>query len=224
MGTDNLFHKRKARSAKGLNRRKPKKEPYAKVLIVCEGEKTEPLYFQNLKDFYGLSSANIEICGDCGSAPNSIYAYAKQRYREAKDARDPFDHVFCVFDKDTHDSYEKTVADIARATPKHVYQAMTSVPCFEYWLILHFIYSTKPYNDLPKNTSCHQVCKDLKNYIPEYEKGLAGIFSQCFSQLEFAKSNAKRALQAAEQNSTENPSTHIHELVEFLQKIKQQSA
>lgn len=39
MGTDNLFHKRKAKSAKGLQRRAAKRDAYAKVLIVCEGEK-----------------------------------------------------------------------------------------------------------------------------------------------------------------------------------------
>jgi hypothetical protein len=38
MGTDNLFHKRKARQAADLRRRKARREPYAKVLIVCEGE------------------------------------------------------------------------------------------------------------------------------------------------------------------------------------------
>jgi hypothetical protein len=59
MGTDNLFHKRKARRASELTRRKTRRESYAKVLIVCEGEKTEPLYFNDLKDHYGLNSANI---------------------------------------------------------------------------------------------------------------------------------------------------------------------
>jgi hypothetical protein len=32
--------------------------------------------------------------------------------------------------------------------------------------------------------------------------------------------NAQRALQAAEENETDNPSTHVHELIEFLQNIK----
>lgn len=220
MGTDNLFHKRKARSARDLGRRKAQRESYARVLVVCEGEKTEPLYFDELKDYYGLSSADIKIHGDCGSAPNNIYDYARQKYREAKDAGDPFDHVFCVFDKDNHSSYGQTVNDIARAEPKGVYQAITSVPCFEYWLVLHFNYSTQPYSHLPGNSACSQVCKQVRDYILGYEKRYEGIFSHCFEQLEFAKNNAKRALQAAKQNSTDNPSTRVHELVEFLQNIK----
>jgi len=47
MGTDNLFHKRKAKKAVDLARRKALRAPYAKVLVVCEGEKTEPYYFNN---------------------------------------------------------------------------------------------------------------------------------------------------------------------------------
>jgi hypothetical protein len=84
MGTDNLFHKRKARRASDLNRHKARRDPYAKVLIVCESEKTEPHYFHDLKNCYGLNSANVEIAGNTGSAPSNLYDYARQRYREEK--------------------------------------------------------------------------------------------------------------------------------------------
>ena len=87
MGTDNLIHKRKARRAADLRRHKARREPYTKILIVCEGEKTEPHYFHGLKERYGLNSANVEIGGNASSAPSGIYDYARQRYREEKDAR-----------------------------------------------------------------------------------------------------------------------------------------
>ncbi|MCD6198288.1 MAG: hypothetical protein J7K15_06905 [Deltaproteobacteria bacterium] len=47
MGTDNLFHKRKERKAESLRRRRAMKAPYDVILIVCEGEKTEPNYFSD---------------------------------------------------------------------------------------------------------------------------------------------------------------------------------
>ena len=50
MGTDDLFHKRKARKVTQLQRAKESREPYDKVLIVCEGEKTEPHYLMALRD------------------------------------------------------------------------------------------------------------------------------------------------------------------------------
>jgi hypothetical protein len=42
MGSEDLFHKRKARSANKLARKKANRASYDRILIVCEGEKTEP--------------------------------------------------------------------------------------------------------------------------------------------------------------------------------------
>ena len=42
MGSEDLFYKRKAKISADLERRKAKRARYQKVLIVCEGEKTEP--------------------------------------------------------------------------------------------------------------------------------------------------------------------------------------
>ena len=220
MGTDNLFHKRKAKQARELARRKAHRAPYAKVLIVCEGEKSEPNYFNGLKDHHSLNSANVEICGECGSSPRNIYQYARQRYREEKDAGDPFDQVFCVFDKDTHTTYQSTIDQINRATPKNIYNATTSVPCFEYWLLLHFNYTTRPYVTSPKNSACDQVLAELRGYIPDYAKGGNDFFPALIDQLEFAKNNAARSLKAANVIQTDNPTTRVHKLVAFLQNIK----
>ncbi len=52
--------KRHGHGATDLKRRGPKKQPYDRVLIVCEGAKTEPTYFRELCDHYQLSTANIE--------------------------------------------------------------------------------------------------------------------------------------------------------------------
>lgn len=220
MGTDDLFHKRKAKRAGELARRKARRDPYPKALIVCEGEKTEPNYFNGLKDHYGLNSANVEICGDCGSDPLGIVMHAKQRYREERDAGDPFDRVFCVFDKDSHANYQQAMEQLAGATPIGTFSAVTSVPCFEYWLLLHFKYTTKPYFGLPGNSSCAQVIADLKGYLPDYEKGQKEVFALLAAQLEMAKHQAVRALKEAQVNHTDNPSTHVHELVDYLQRVK----
>ena len=51
MGSEDLFHKRKAKSVKQLARNKSKRAPYDKVLIVCEGTKTEPYYFTDARNY-----------------------------------------------------------------------------------------------------------------------------------------------------------------------------
>ncbi len=126
MGTDNLFHKRKA---KKLARQKANRQPYDKVLIVCEGEKTEPNYFRELKDYYELDSANVKITGDCGSSPISVVTHAQDIYRETMKAGDAFDKVYCIFDKDTHGDYQSAIDKLTRMRPRKVFEAIASVPC-----------------------------------------------------------------------------------------------
>lgn len=220
MGSDNLFHKRKAKNTKSLQRRGARRAAYKKLLIVCEGEKTEPNYFEGAREHYSLNTVNVEVRGDCGSDPMSIVNFAKQRYREAKDAGDPFDEIYCVFDKDGHGTYARAIDTLASAAPKDTYFTINSVPSFEYWLLLHFVFSTRPYTALPSNSPGNQVLTELKGYIPDYEKGRRTIFTELIEQLEQAKNYAKRALQESERNQTDNPSTRVHELIEVLQNLK----
>lgn len=212
--------KRKGKQRRDLARRKRLRAPYAKVLIVCEGGKTEPNYFLELRYYHEIESANIEITGESGSSPCSVVKYAKQLYNEEKNLGDPFDRVYCVFDKDEHSDYNTALDIIRRSLPKNTFFSITSVPCFEYWLLLHFEFSTKPYNRLPNNSAANQVLCDLKKHLPHYEKKSKGIYTQLFKQLEYAKSNATKANTQAANSNTDNPSTYIHDLVQYLQGIK----
>ncbi|WP_445158418.1 RloB family protein [Halomonas sp. E14] len=220
MGTDNIFHKRKAKSAKNLSRKKPRRDPYEKILIVCEGEKTEPNYFRGILEYYKLSSANIEITSEGGSSPMGIWRFAQQRYREDKDLGDAFDKVYCVFDKDSHASYYDACRAISESSPEETFYAITSVPCFEYWLLLHYVYTTKPYVCQKGKSAAVQLEEELKKYIPNYKKGGEGYFLDLLEQLEQAKAFSKRSYEDAKRAKIDNPSTNIHELVSFLQNIK----
>ena len=52
MGSEDLFHKRKARAVIELQRKKHFRHKFPRYLIVCEGTKTEPQYFADrLLDF-----------------------------------------------------------------------------------------------------------------------------------------------------------------------------
>ncbi|WP_218139444.1 RloB family protein [Thorsellia anophelis] len=205
---------------KALKRRTARREAYKKILIVCESTKTEPNYFENAREYYRLNTVNVEVRGDCGSDPMSIVKFAQQRFREEKDAGDPFEEVYCVFDKDGHSSYLEALSTLAAATPKNVYFAICSVPCFEYWLLLHFKYTNKPYTALSGNSSGNQVITELKNYIPDYEKSSRTIFSDLINQLDSAKAYAETILQQNIKIQTDNPSTHVHKLIQTLQNLK----
>jgi RloB-like protein len=221
MGSDDLHHKRKAKAVDSLERRKAKRASYDRVLIVCEGEKTEPNYFNELIDYYKLNTANVAIDGKCGSSPRNVFERALELWNREDRKGDSFDRVYCVFDKDNHESYDETLNRISRAKPRNVFCSAVSVPCFEYWILLHFNYSTRPYAATHSASVGDQVFKELKGLMPTYEKGCKGIFSLLNDQVEFAKKNAERALANADKNHTDNPSTQIHKLIHYLQNLKQ---
>ena len=220
MGGDDLHSKRKARKASDLERRKSRRAPYDRVLIVCEGSKTEPNYLEELIDYLELNSANVEVDGSSGSSPVSVVQHAKSRYQEERRKNDAFDRVFCVFDKDTHASYAQALDEVSRSVPIRVFSSINSVPCFEYWLLLHFIFSTRSYTGAGAKSACACLIEELHKYIPGYSKGARGLFNDLMDQTDRAVANSERALQDAERSSTDNPSTLMHELVEYLQHLE----
>jgi hypothetical protein len=220
MGSDDLHHKRKAKDAKTLQRRKSSRDSYDKILIVCEGEKTEPHYFKALVQHYRLNSANVEITGSCGSSPRSVLEKAEELAQKETARGDGYNRVYCVFDKDSHETYAETITKIDAKNPKDVFYAVVSVPCFEYWLLLHFKYTTNPYQATQNSSIANEVLKELKTVLPDYSKGDKDIFNALITQIEFAKQNAERGMEHSKKYHSYNPSTNIHELIHDLQTLK----
>ncbi|TVQ34747.1 MAG: RloB domain-containing protein [Wenzhouxiangella sp.] len=219
MGSDDLFRKRRAQEKQALKRRHYRRARYEKVLIVCEGGKTEPQYFNELRDFYRLQATNVVISGDCGSDPMSVYRTAKDVFARHSNAGDPFNRVYCVFDQDSHAGYQPALNAITSARPAGVWQAITSVPCFEFWVLLHHTYTTQAFRPAGPRSGCQQLIRTLGGYLPNYAKGQAGLFERLHGQLDFAIANAERALQHAQATGTDNPTTSVHKLVEYLRNL-----
>lgn len=217
MGTDNLFHKRKA---KKLERKKPTRELYEKVLIVCEGSKTEPNYFNEIKDHYEIDTANIMISGECGSDPVSVVKHGEEIFRIAARTTEPFDKVYCIFDRDNHANFEEAITLIQSLKPAKTFKAITSTPCFEVWLILHFVYTAAPLTSAGKKSCGARTLEELEKYWPEYSKGHKGTFQHLLPQLETAKAFSTKLTKECEKTGAKNPLTAIHELVDYLQNIK----
>ena len=155
--------------------------------------------------------------------------YAYQLYQDELSAGSgPFDRVYCVFDRDTHTTYQAALTKIASYKPKGTFFPITSVPCFEYWLLLHFIYTTAPFMSTSTNSAGATLLKQLQTYWPTYNKAAHGTFAHTLQlkndDLSFTKANAKRALSQSKQHHDDNPSTHVHELVDYLQNIKMEQA
>jgi len=219
MGTDNLFHKRKERKAESLRRQRAMKAPYDVILIVCEGGKTEPNYFTELKKTFRLSNANVKICGR-GSDPLSVVDFAIETSRREQE----FDRVYCVFDRDRHTTYHDALNKVrkTRLGKGSRLFAIPSVPCFEFWLLLHFTCTTKPFNAPAGNSICAKVIKELEKYLPAYQKGDQDIFNKIQDKLDNAITNGRRVEKFHKTSGTDNPSTLVHSLVEYLRDLNKQ--
>lgn len=227
MGSEDLFHKRKARSNAESRRKKASRKPYERVLIVCEGEKTEPFYFEEIKVLLEIDSANIEIDGTCGSSPISVVKHALSLFERDCGTGEIYNKVYCVFDRDSHETYERALEKIKqinvhlkkdKTSTKPIFTAIRSIPSFEYWLLLHFTPTTKPYERTGRKSAGDQVIDDLKQYIPDYKKTKKGIFRKSIEDgtLDHAMAHSKRIFELAKRTGNANPSTNMHELVDYL--------
>ena len=79
----------------------PNREPYDRVLIVCEGERTEPHYLRDVMDRHRLSTANVEVIGH-GADPRTVVREAKKKRDRERRRGEKYDRVYCVFDRDEH--------------------------------------------------------------------------------------------------------------------------
>ncbi len=148
MGKDNTP---RVRQAKDLIRKKGRRAPYDRILIVCEGSKTEPNYFNEIKQFYRLHTANVEVQhSSLGTCPLQVVKSAEELFLKGNSGKGiqklAFEKVYAVFDRDEHEEYfnarnkakalnSKLKNDLGK---KVKFIAITSVPCFELWLLLHF--------------------------------------------------------------------------------------
>lgn len=210
--------RRKPRPAREYRRRGPTREPYDVVLIVCEGKKTEPEYFEGLKKACRLNSANIKVVpSDYGNDPVSVVKYALDEYRKGG-----YDRVFCVFDRDGHANYHDAL-DRAASSPagrKGRLEAITSVPCFELWILLHFMYAAAPFVKTGNKSACDNVIDAVRDHLPEYQKAMMGVFERLEPHTDRAVTHADRLARHNRDTASENPATKVHELVKYLRALK----
>nr|VFK52442.1 MAG: RloB-like protein [Candidatus Kentron sp. TUN]VFK52967.1 MAG: RloB-like protein [Candidatus Kentron sp. TUN] len=194
-------------------------ERYEYVLIVCEGEKTEPYYFKELRKKYRLSAINIQVTSADGSDPVSVVRTARSRQNDRKKTRQkPFDRIYCVFDRDEHSNFDAACQQLADLQNQG-FRSACSWPCFEFWLLLHFRYTRGPFVRDGKRTAAQNCEHALRSEMNDYRKGKTDVFVKLLPRLEEAKKRAIRALQNAKETDERNSSTKVHQLVDYLQTL-----
>jgi hypothetical protein len=185
------------------------------VLIVCEGTKTEPHYLYGLRSAYALSNANIVIAHSGATDPKSIVEFALKEITG-------YDRAYCVFDRDGHQTYDPALTLIAQSSEGKAgrLMAVTSWPCFEIWVLLHFAYSTAPYAISGNRSACDNVLAEVQKHMTNYTKGYKGVFEALAPRLDTALLNATKLEKHNQTTQTTNPHTRMHELVNALKGLK----
>ena len=141
MGKDN---QPKARQTKQLARKSGRREGYDRILIVSEGRKTEPLYLNEIRTKYRLSTTNVQVQhSQYGTSALQVVEYAEHLLKNGDENKyiEPhaFEQVFVVFDRDDHITYHQALSKAAALNGKLrndlkqpvSVQAIVSLPCSE---------------------------------------------------------------------------------------------
>jgi hypothetical protein len=200
---------------KGYSSRKEgNRKPERKIIIVCEGKKTEINYFNGFK-IRGSGVEIIPLHGKC-TDPMNIISYAEEKmYHKWSIDLDEGDEVWCAFDVDENSN--STIKDACTHAKTKNIQVALSNPSFELWFLLHFKEVFSP-------ISRQDVIKELKLYIPHYEKNQK-INHQLSDNLAHALVRARKLKNKHEKENIEllskdsNPSTQVFALIECIQQI-----
>lgn len=207
-------HRQIRKEQRKLARQKASREGMPSVLVVCEGRETEPNYIQGLCAAKCVNLAAVDIrSGGSATDPTALVRKAQRIF----DADRDFDRVFVVCDE--------TGAGLQRARQlaqrrlrclngKFVtVELIVSRPSFEFWLLLHFEYSSRPFR------TAEEVIADLRRHLTNYDKASPQLYQQVEAGLDMAIGHVGRLKQELARTGATVPDTDLPHLVVQLLKM-----
>lgn len=180
------------------------------LLLITEGRNvTERQYFKQFQRQH--LAFNIKVLTP-GSAtdPDRMRETLERYWKQYDLSYDRGDRGYVVLDLDCNDSKAKLIERLEKES--EIAKFIVSNPCFEIWFLLHYRYSTHSYSD------GREVIKDLRKYIPEYEKN-TDVTEILTEKLEVAMDNAKKLVDYYEElrapwpSNDCNPRTDVPEII-----------
>jgi hypothetical protein len=179
-----------------------------RILIVCEGEKTEPNYFRKFPENPEVYD-RIDIYGT-GYNTVSLVNEAIKLKLEAQKRKEPYIEVWCVFDKDDF-PIDQFISAIILAGKNQI-KCAYSIEAFELWYMLHFNF----YDTALSRSQYKEKLSELlgKTYLKNDE----GMYQLLQKRKSTALQNARRLylLQHNRSFTEQNPITTVFKLVERL--------
>lgn len=140
------------------------------VLIVGEGQETEPNYFRGLRDEPDVRSKfAVTVKKGHGFSPEAVVEEALKHKGRAEERRQEYDEVWCVLDVEGPEKRDSLNKAAALAEENDINLCLSN-PCFEIWLLSHFARRGRSYRDcaaviveLSKHWQDHCNCEYRKN-------------------------------------------------------------
>jgi len=190
--------------------------PKKTVLIVCEGQETEPNYFRGLKKNARVSSAyRVVVKKGIGFSATA----AVKKAIELKKQGD-YDLTYCVVDVEgPHRRQADLRKTLALARSNNI-RAILSNPSFEVWFLAHFERTCRSFKD------ANAVIVVLnshwqKHWHQEYRKSDEQIYRRLADRTTTAITNAKAVREKDHGNRPVkdcNSSTEVDKLVRLLRQ------
>ena len=193
-------------------RKTPFREPKRRILVVTEGEFTEPEYLKQLAIASRNPLLEIIFAPESGNDPKSIVGIAKGLLRESKraarnheDDHLRFESVWCVFDVDDH----LRIPEAKEMALANGIELAISNPSFELWLLLHF-------RECPGMQHRDKILKLLKGYVAGYEKHVDfQLYSSGYGEA-VRRATKMDDLAVALVEEGKNPTTGVYRLTELI--------
>jgi hypothetical protein len=194
------------------------RKPKTRILILCEGDQSEPNYFKGIKQFEREGLRNIALEVEIGktekNTPFELVQEIVKKQKDEKKKRNAYDELWVVFDKDGHPKMNETFQAAKKEGVKIAFSSIS----FEFWILLHFEKTTKAFS------KCDQLITyiESQNHMKEYEKNLTDVYNKTKDKLEIAFHNAefvRNQMKTANSGAnvfTLNTYTNVDDLVKRL--------
>lgn len=200
-------------------RRSAHRPEKTRILIVCEGRETEPIYFRGLRDEEAVRQHfSLMIKKGKGGSCLAVVeeAIAEQEKAAARD--EGFDEVWCVFDVEQAAQREQVI-EARTLAAKHGLQLALSNPSFECWLLAHFVRTKRSF------ANHHAVTEVLnkhwgREFGRDYEKNDKQLYTRLAGRIRTAVDNARKVRTEDWGSSLDivdcNSATDVYLLIERL--------
>ena len=207
------------RSTRQLHRHPPSRKTKKRILIVVEGQVTEPIYFAGLKQRPEIREGyTITVkSGKGGSATQCVKK--AQSEKERADNGDPFDEVWCVLDVEGKTERPQLDEALKAADDAGLKKPVLSCPCFEVWLLAHFEKTARRVADAKEMIAVLSKRWQSEFQNP-YSKNDPRLYDRLGDLTETAINNARKVYEQHFPPGTDradrNSSTEVYKLVDRL--------